>query len=477
MNKNFQFLIFPILISYLIYLIVPQNWNYIKIVLIALLSSSGFIYFNLRQYSNQLINYSTISTFAYVIQFILPLIFIIPLYNGGYIFDYIYDINKVGAQTILMTITGQLFFITGYEIRRNKININYAAILEEKYPVGISIVILLLVLAVWSGKVYLLINGAYYHSVINQEFMFGPGSWIYSTISNITGLRLLIICLLWLIYFKKLKDRTKNWKLFKKVAIIYTTFEVLWLLPAGQRGAILFIPITIYILHSYLGKKVSKKVIYTFIIASVLFLTIAKFYQNQVARNLDPSNIDYNQNLYLMKESTALLMNDYKDLGLLMFGSYTARIWDGNPLGLILDRFNTRYDFEYGSTYLNIFYTFLPRPLFRDKPVLIQPLNKWFPEIGYGSMPLTFFGEAYINFGLFGLIFIPIIFGYLIRLIEEIFIKRQNNLIWLALYINTITDFLRFTVEPSAIWISYFIKMILYGFILNLLVNFVSVKR
>jgi oligosaccharide repeat unit polymerase len=70
--------------------------------------------------------------------------------------------------------------------------------------------------------------------------------------------------------------------------------------------------------------------------------------------------------------------------------------------------------YYYGATYLTLFLVPIPRPLWQAKPSVVQ----WMTDIStpsrnlkeLGSIP-TIYGEAYVNFGYLGIIFVPFLFA------------------------------------------------------------------
>ena len=70
--------------------------------------------------------------------------------------------------------------------------------------------------------------------------------------------------------------------------------------------------------------------------------------------------------------------------------------------------------YYYGSTYLNLLFIPIPRQFWQGKPSLVQ----WITDVStpsrnlkeLGAIP-TIYGEAYVNFGVLGIIFIPFLFA------------------------------------------------------------------
>ena len=71
--------------------------------------------------------------------------------------------------------------------------------------------------------------------------------------------------------------------------------------------------------------------------------------------------------------------------------------------------------FYYGGTYLNLLTLPIPRQWWPDKPTVadyLQDISTPSRPIKEASMIVTFLGESYVNFGYFGIIFIPGLMAY-----------------------------------------------------------------
>ena len=101
---------------------------------------------------------------------------------------------------------------------------------------------------------------------------------------------------------------------------------------------------------------------------------------------------------------------------------------DINILGSIMERMKSRnIDFMMGQSYLNVIYGFIPRFLWAEKPAIslgIFVKNEIFGMRGtLGGIPPTMPGEAFINFGWWGLI-IPFIYGFVLRRFEYLVLSN-----------------------------------------------------
>lgn len=111
---------------------------------------------------------------------------------------------------------------------------------------------------------------------------------------------------------------------------------------------------------------------------------------------------------------------------------------DINILGSIIERMKTRnIDFLMGQSYFSVVYGFIPRFLWSDKPAIslgIFVKNEIFGLRGtLGGIPPTMPGEAFINFGWWGLI-IPFVYGFTLRKFEYFVLSKFTDSLGLYLY-------------------------------------------
>ena len=101
---------------------------------------------------------------------------------------------------------------------------------------------------------------------------------------------------------------------------------------------------------------------------------------------------------------------------------------DINILGSIIERMRSRnLDFLMGQSYFSVIYGFVPRFLWSDKPAIslgIFVKNEIFGLRGtLGGIPPTMPGEAFINFGWWGLV-VPFIYGFILRKFEYLVLSK-----------------------------------------------------
>ncbi len=100
-----------------------------------------------------------------------------------------------------------------------------------------------------------------------------------------------------------------------------------------------------------------------------------------------------------------------------------------------IEFFPDRKDFLLGASLPN------PGGIFPHVPYqLSREIMNWVNPEGYlrgvvGTMPTVFWGEAYANFGVVGIIFFPVFIGFLVQLVELLFSKFKNTPLKIGFYV------------------------------------------
>lgn len=88
--------------------------------------------------------------------------------------------------------------------------------------------------------------------------------------------------------------------------------------------------------------------------------------------------------------------------------------------GVIVDRVPERLDFQNGSTYLAILAAPIPRRIWPEKPIIavgrIVRYEIWWDWAAAGGYPPGIVGEAFMNFGWVGVVVVPALLGFVVRL-------------------------------------------------------------
>ena len=235
-----------------------------------------------------------------------------------------------------------------------------------------------------------------------------------------------------LIFFSNLiVSRSKINKIGFAILLVFCLFQVI---VTGRRNELLNLIVPLMVIAKMLAKQpVSgqievkqkpQKIINKFLIIIIPASIIIFGFITYVRGNFD-NNLDFN-----------ILLSFNNFIEPILESTYFADI---NILGSIIERMKSRnLDFMMGQSYLNVIYGFVPRFLWSDKPAIslgIFVKNEVFGLRGsLGGIPPTMPGEAFINFGWWGLI-VPFIYGFVLRKFEYfVLIKLAKSTLGLYLY-------------------------------------------
>lgn len=154
-------------------------------------------------------------------------------------------------------------------------------------------------------------------------------------------------------------------------------------------------------------KAISRVTLSIYIFISLLFLISMRFIRGL----METGSTDFNISVVLERTFNG------GDLG---YGIRSSEVIEYvQTSGLYLD----------GDSYLRLFYTIIPRSLWEDKPISTQRIiGEWLmPAVPNMTIPPGFFADAYINFGLLGLI-VFMYFGFIFALID---MKIRSGFIYL----------------------------------------------
>jgi len=446
-----------ITLSFTLLVTIPEEnivFRSISITLIAVLSISFYLY---KRYSKQLtLQADLLISINTLVQFLLPVFYLAFYYQANPELDF-HDYRYGYAITSFTALLGQTMFFVGYESIRKSIYFPRIQITERSYS-GLFLVLLPLLTLIWIGRYFLLSTGSYYH-IFRSDYQFT--SPFYSVFSQLDGYGLIIVGALFLIAFSGGKKRQKNSKF--TIAIIIFILELLWYVPSGQREPIVFTILASVFAYIFIKRTIPKKTIAVLVIVSFPLLAIFGEYRYAASTSHHVSEIALKITLPALLEARKQL--EIKDTSIA--ANITDRFYDGKSLGYLLTHYSDDYDYELGMTYKNIPFVFIPRFLYLDKPIFTTALNNWYVLVAGGSMPTTFWGEAYINYSWFGIVLMSYILGLAMKGYDYIFIKRVHKPYWIYLYIFSAIHIVRLPVQVAVIWISFLIKVIILSFILT----------
>jgi hypothetical protein len=101
---------------------------------------------------------------------------------------------------------------------------------------------------------------------------------------------------------------------------------------------------------------------------------------------------------------------------------------------LISHTYGNALSLKYGGTLLRIFYQVIPRAIWSDKPLgLGYEIGLLFGS-NYSGVPPGFFGEMYMNFHIFGVVFGGLILGFGLAALYREWITKGTGIVGIVLY-------------------------------------------
>ncbi|AFY54853.1 hypothetical protein Riv7116_2337 [Rivularia sp. PCC 7116] len=211
------------------------------------------------------------------------------------------------------------------------------------------------------------------------------------------------------------------YKLGFSVTLILTFMEIIL---RGKRDAFAHVFLSLLIMAGFIRKKIMLKEIRTyslFIAVSIFLFSLITYLRGSGTTSIELSNLNYNKQFL-----EPVLASTY--------------FTDVNILASIIERMEN-LQFMYGDSYLMFFTGLIPRAFWPDKPaislglfvksqILLRPGT-------LGGVPPTMPGEAFINFGWYGL-GIALLYGYLLRKLEAFLLRGKLAARGIGIYIYSI---------------------------------------
>ena len=371
-----------------------------------------------------------------------------------------YSPNSNFISTTLMYVLLNLFVLTIANIvsnnKRTKIKINY---LWTDSNVKI-IIFFFLVIGVIT-RLYLISNNSYFQIYRGSEY-------------NLTGNALLSFFMLFerlpfyaliIIFIHRFSSNT-NSKFWINASYALIAFEILYWFPAGRKEEIissLMYPFIISVI--FLNKFPSKKKLFfsSLFIISIFpltrFMRIGLFAISLSAGsitnindiiNVIPEAINYGQHLSQYNND-----KNYSNLNRIsLLESASAAV-----------RLSEEKGYKYGESYYSIFYSFIPRFIWPNKPKSTSGIE-FGNESGIvgknstSSISVTYLGESFYNFGFFG-VFITLIVFLLMNYLYRLAFFRGNPVL-LLVFIMALKPYIYFGGELSPYFTGYLKTLIMF---------------
>lgn len=344
----------------------------------------------------------------------------------------IVDVNFLFA--IIIASVGILSFICGSSLSFKIVNIY-----QKKSRVGgmvtntsvlfLSVLILFIVTTI--TRVLFLKLGIYspLFSGLSESLPIDLG--VYNILMPFLSIHYLIIPVISWLFFSNINKKQKMILVLIYLVELFFSFFSFQRLPVIYG---LFIPILV----GRLVNKINLKYIYLILLISLIIL----FYVNQKFRVYILAISGYKYDLQLNFVDIIKMFTNLKDYIELtsedlleILDPFFNRFFD-NTFTNLLAIIESKKELKLGVTYLLFLYNFIPRFIWSDKPVF-QISYDFGIEYGIISpnetvaITVSRIGEAYMNFGIIGVIIILFIWGIIARLIEQSLLKRT---LWLYLY-------------------------------------------
>jgi len=211
------------------------------------------------------------------------------------------------------------------------------------------------------------------------------------------------------IWKKKILIKKKLSKYFLTIFFIFHTFLYFLLVtPLGQRGGIFWKVVLFGIIFYYFYKHISQR---SLILGGCILLVLA-FMLNTVRSY---------PNDYLLAFSQFGNVDYYK--GFIKEGwGFNVRL---DALYKIIDAVPKKFDYQLGKTYLSLITQFIPRKWFPEKLetagyFITREITRSSSYRGTAHDAPTFIGEAYLNFGVFGVVLALILLGWVCKIFDSL---------------------------------------------------------
>lgn len=340
--------------------------------------------------------------------------------------------NKIQTtiHSFLIYLSASVFFFIGYRYSLSKEASRKILIINDRNFINV-----LLTLSVVGIASFLLIS-----------FLVGGISNILQGSSDrtrafagIQGLFILmnVLCSACLVWFIRL---VKNGRSIFEITmfILYLLFSLFLISFQGQKSNIFILIATLALIYNLRVKRIRPEIIVLSIILCFIILMAYHIYKQEylvLGRVVSVSGGDQ------FWSSLYEFLNQQVSGNFMQLQTMSVLI-EGMPLPL---------DYQYGYTYLAGLLLLVPRSIFPDKPLPSTGIftEAFWPaawrELGT-TLPPGLFGEAYMNFGVYGALGMGLLSGYIIGRLHKNFITENQNdmaLIYYAVMVSSMLHFFR----------------------------------
>ncbi|MEC5423399.1 O-antigen polymerase [Virgibacillus sp. C22-A2] len=386
------------------------------------------------------------ATFFFIL-FYLMLFFVQPIYNLLIEYHY-YQYSFESLKTLtLMSVLGILLFcigncvLVGKEIKLKKIYLEKVAVRKVIILIGVVTFVSVIFCFIDAGTL----------NIMNLSRLELKNPSIFRLLATY-GFYMTSI-LFFLVFFTVKARQHSN---VLKWILIFILLETLIFMLFRTRSLLVVHSASVLVGYYYSGlygynkykNYLSPKIITLFLGVLVFLLAItSRFFRGFLQPGQNIESFDFDLKLFL--ESSIMS----GDIG------YSTRVLD------VINYVPLYNDFLNGQSYYRLLFSVIPRSIWRDKPENTQQIvASWLePDIEGMSVPPGIIGDAYINFGLVGLV-ILILFGFFFAILDKK-LSIKHFMLWAV----------------SATWIFHLVRggftnpLIIFA-MLFIVINFINYK-
>lgn len=442
-------------VNFILLLAIPREDFFIRSLVITFIAVLCIGYYLYKRYRQRLtIQSDLLLALNTLVMYLLPVFYFAPYFKAhpdldptGYYYGY--------AVTSFAVLLGLTMFFLGYETRKTASYFPPVKITENS-PSRLFMVLFPLLVLIWIARLFLLSTGTYY-----QVFRSGyQGTALGSVFGIISTYGLLINGAFFLIAFSEERKKERIQK-FVIAAMVFVV-ELVWYVTAGARGPILNVVMAPLFAYIMTKGMLPKKVLAILIIAGLPIFIILGSYRNVASSFYEMNKINLKNVPHALSAASKLSAKEDS------VRNMVDRLYDGKFLGYLLMNYSQDHNYELGGTYKDIPVIIIPRFIWQNKPIISKFMNNWYNNLmGSSAVPVTFWGEAYINYSWFGIFLIPYLIGLFMKWYDYLFIRRASRQYWMFVYLFSAILFMLFPSEGIVAWLSWFLKAIVLAFLLT----------
>lgn len=380
-----------------------------------------------------------------------------------------WDLSDTYALVNVLTTLGTLSMLIGYElIKQNQYIVLQRSTNIILSKVQVNIILAIICVPAWLARSFLVVMGGYYRGFKDLGFL--TGRWA-SVANLISSYGLLVPIILWL-----LSKRDHRWRLWAWIA---TIAEFTWVIPSGARIEIIQVALAVIFVVWWCNQRPPVTLTAILVLLTAMTMPIMGQYRLTIGRFSSQDRVSITATIAAYEAAQEKIEREVADSQLMYsIDESFRRFYDGSFFAYILKYYHQTYNFEYGETYIaRLPFVLLPYFVFPDRPIMQTPLNNWFPHlIAVGHTPVTFLGEAYINFGHAAICVIPFLLGVILAIWDNLWLKYMDNVFFVAIYLLFCVKFFNATsmnlVSILGMMRNYILLLAVFYMIQHLLLRF-----